>query len=108
MNCPNCGCTESSVVDSRSSDERVRRRRKCAACSFRFTTAEVYLYTLDAADTLLQIAQQIKATAKRLPRKRGPKPHKPKSFWCSVCEAPYFAGCDALSLPGPVQGGDHG
>ena len=40
MNCPNCGRPESRVIDSRSLDEVVRRRRKCLACGARFTTYE--------------------------------------------------------------------
>ena len=40
MNCPYCGRQESRVIDSRSLDEVVRRRRKCLACSARFTTYE--------------------------------------------------------------------
>ncbi len=42
MKCPNCGCTESKVLDSRSTEEGVaiRRRRECLECSKRFTTYE--------------------------------------------------------------------
>ncbi|MGB6874073.1 MAG: transcriptional regulator NrdR [Dehalococcoidia bacterium] len=40
MNCPYCGRQESRVIDSRSLDEVVRRRRKCLACNARFTTYE--------------------------------------------------------------------
>ena len=42
MKCPYCGFEESKVVDSRSSEdgERIRRRRECAKCSKRFTTFE--------------------------------------------------------------------
>ncbi len=40
MDCPNCGGQESRVIDSRSLDEGVRRRRQCIACSTRFTTYE--------------------------------------------------------------------
>jgi len=40
VNCPNCGRPESGVIDSRSLDEVVRRRRKCLACGARFTTYE--------------------------------------------------------------------
>ncbi len=42
MKCPYCGYEESKVVDSRSSDdgERIRRRRECARCFKRFTTYE--------------------------------------------------------------------
>ena len=40
MDCPHCGGQESKVIDSRSLDEGVRRRRQCIACSARFTTYE--------------------------------------------------------------------
>ena len=42
MNCPKCKKGETSVVDSRDSDEgkAIRRRRECDKCSYRFTTFE--------------------------------------------------------------------
>jgi transcriptional repressor NrdR len=40
VDCPHCGGQESKVIDSRSLDEGVRRRRQCIACSARFTTYE--------------------------------------------------------------------
>ena len=40
MNCPCCGGQSSKVVDSRSLDEGVRRRRECLVCNARFTTYE--------------------------------------------------------------------
>ncbi|MCD6598958.1 MAG: transcriptional repressor NrdR [Dehalococcoidia bacterium] len=40
MKCPHCGQLESKVVDSRSVDEGVRRRRECLSCGARFTTYE--------------------------------------------------------------------
>lgn len=42
MKCPYCGFEESKVVDSRSTDEgnRIRRRRECLQCMKRFTTHE--------------------------------------------------------------------
>ena len=42
MRCPNCGCTESKVVDSRPSEsnDAIRRRRECVKCGTRFTTYE--------------------------------------------------------------------
>jgi len=40
MQCPECGHTESKVVDSRDSSDSVRRRRLCLHCSGRFTTYE--------------------------------------------------------------------
>ncbi len=43
MRCPFCGFEESKVVDSRSTDEgnRIRRRRECLQCEKRFTTYEI-------------------------------------------------------------------
>ena len=42
MKCMYCGCTESEVIDSRSTDEgrTIRRRRECMQCGRRFTTYE--------------------------------------------------------------------
>ena len=42
MKCLFCGCLESKVVDSRSSDDGtiIRRRRECLNCGKRFTTYE--------------------------------------------------------------------
>ena len=42
MECPNCGKTDSEVIDSRLSKDAmtIRRRRQCLACSERFTTYE--------------------------------------------------------------------
>ncbi len=42
MRCPKCGCEESKVVDSRSSEsnDAIRRRRECTSCGFRYTTYE--------------------------------------------------------------------
>ena len=42
MRCIYCGCEESKVLDSRSTDESnaIRRRRECLKCGKRFTTYE--------------------------------------------------------------------
>ncbi len=42
MKCMYCGCIESKVIDSRSTDENtmIRRRRECTGCGRRFTTYE--------------------------------------------------------------------
>jgi transcriptional repressor NrdR len=42
VKCPYCGCFESRVLDSRSTDEgsAIRRRRECTICEKRFTTYE--------------------------------------------------------------------
>lgn len=40
MQCPYCGSEDSHVIDTRSSGERIRRRRECVSCQKRFTTYE--------------------------------------------------------------------
>lgn len=42
MKCMYCGCLESKVIDSRSTEEgtMIRRRRECVNCGKRFTTYE--------------------------------------------------------------------
>ncbi len=42
MKCMYCGCLDSKVIDSRSTDENsmIRRRRECIKCGRRFTTYE--------------------------------------------------------------------
>ena len=42
MRCPECGCQEDKVIDSRASREgaTIRRRRECTVCGHRFTTYE--------------------------------------------------------------------
>lgn len=42
MHCPKCRSTDTSVIDSRLSEEgrAVRRRRECPKCAYRFTTFE--------------------------------------------------------------------
>ncbi|BDI07053.1 transcriptional regulator NrdR [Sphaerotilus microaerophilus] len=42
MRCPYCGNAETTVVETRTSDEgdAMRRRRRCSACDKRFTTYE--------------------------------------------------------------------
>ncbi len=42
MNCPVCGSSKSTVLDSRPSDaSSIRRRRECVNCQKRFTTYEI-------------------------------------------------------------------
>ena len=40
MRCPYCGYQDSKVVDSRTVNDGIRRRRQCLHCSRRFTTYE--------------------------------------------------------------------
>lgn len=41
MRCPYCLHEKTSVIETRESDETIRRRRQCALCHSRFTTYEV-------------------------------------------------------------------
>ena len=43
MKCMYCGCEDSKVIDSRSTDDgkSIRRRRECTSCGKRFTTFEM-------------------------------------------------------------------
>ena len=41
LKCPFCGYDESKVIDSRPTDDKIRRRRECLQCLKRFTTYEV-------------------------------------------------------------------
>ena len=40
MDCPYCGYHDSKVIDSRSVNDGIRRRRQCLSCDSRFTTYE--------------------------------------------------------------------
>ena len=40
MRCPYCGFSESKVIDSRPTEDNIRRRRECMSCGKRFTTYE--------------------------------------------------------------------
>ena len=40
MRCPYCGADDSRVVDSRTGEGSIRRRRECSGCGSRFTTHE--------------------------------------------------------------------
>lgn len=41
MKCPECGYEDSKVIDSRPTEDKIRRRRECLKCRARFTTYEV-------------------------------------------------------------------
>lgn len=41
MKCPECGFEDSKVIDSRPTDNKIRRRRECLSCKSRFTTYEI-------------------------------------------------------------------
>jgi transcriptional repressor NrdR len=40
MHCPRCRSDNLAVIDSRSEENEIRRRRECQSCQFRFTTFE--------------------------------------------------------------------
>ncbi len=40
MRCPHCGHDESRVLDTRDSEQGIRRRRQCLRCENRFSTVE--------------------------------------------------------------------
>ncbi len=40
MQCPYCAYADSKVIDSRTTENSIRRRRECARCGLRFTTYE--------------------------------------------------------------------
>lgn len=42
MRCPKCNFSETKVIDSRQTDDgfKIRRRRECTSCGYRFTTYE--------------------------------------------------------------------
>lgn len=41
MQCPYCGNEDTKIIDSRSMEQKKRRRRECGRCGRRFTTFEV-------------------------------------------------------------------
>ena len=42
MKCPHCGYSDSRVLDSRDTNDGIRRRRQCLSCNGRFTTHEKF------------------------------------------------------------------
>ena len=55
MKCIYCGCMDSKVVDSRSSEDgsSIRRRRECMQCGKRFTTYETIETAMKAGANVL-------------------------------------------------------
>ena len=64
MNCPQCGCEISFVIDSRFKNGYKKRRRECSSCGFRYNTVEHfekdYLITQKKIKRILQRMQEIK------------------------------------------------
>lgn len=54
--CPECGSTESSVLDMRRANGFNRRRRECAPCGARFTTHETTHEEQDRLSALMRSA----------------------------------------------------
>jgi len=75
MKCIYCGCLESKVIDSRSSEDgtTIRRRRECLQCSKRFTTYE----TIETTPVLV-----VKSSGNR----QAFDPNKLKSGIIKACE----------------------
>ena len=44
IRCPNCGCTFSSVVNTESITNAIRRRRECLECGVRWNTYEYMVH----------------------------------------------------------------
>lgn len=47
MRCPKCNFKKTIVVDSRSSNNTIKRRRECTACGYRFNTYESVIHVSD-------------------------------------------------------------
>ncbi|MDR2200876.1 MAG: transcriptional regulator NrdR [Puniceicoccales bacterium] len=47
MKCPQCGCMDTKVTDTRTAPDHgsIRRRRRCEICGHKFSTVEVYCRT---------------------------------------------------------------
>lgn len=75
MRCPECDCEESKVIDSRPTENKVRRRRECIKCGNRFTTYEIIEevplmvikrnHTIEPFDREKLVERMCRATVKR-------------------------------------------
>lgn len=75
MRCPECGFEDSKVIDSRPTDGKIRRRRECLKCKFRFTTYEIIESTplmvvkkdhsIEPFDSQKLVDRLLRATVKR-------------------------------------------
>ncbi|MDR0986344.1 MAG: transcriptional regulator NrdR [Ruminococcus sp.] len=64
MFCPFCNEPETKVIDSRTVDRRIKRRRECTACLKRFTTYENY----DIIDSQTLLVQKKNGTVEMFNR----------------------------------------
>ena len=55
MKCPKCGSAEYKVIDSRITEETVRRRRECLKCGNRWSTAEISIDEYRRLSAVLKI-----------------------------------------------------
>ena len=73
-NCPVCAAIASKVVDSRDTDQSVRRRRECVKCGERWTTYEVsasaFLALTDLDRVMAVTAQELRASEERIAKFR--------------------------------------
>ena len=90
MKCIYCGNEESKVLDSRTSDNSIRRRRECLNCGRRFTTYE----TIEAVPFLIikkdgskqsynheKFAKSLKVENGKRHRKKHSKPIFARAFF---------------------------
>lgn len=66
--CPECGCCDSEVKDSRRSMRTIRRRRICMGCMARFTTHEigrVHRYNTDQVTSLIMSFSSLRESDRR-------------------------------------------
>lgn len=64
MPCPKCR-SKSFVLETRSSNDMVRRRRECPACDHRWTTLEAFDTDTQVAKLDTTVSRQMKALQKR-------------------------------------------
>ena len=66
--CPECGSSDTHIVDTRSIREAVRRRRQCRDCRQRWTTYEITAEVFERLSRRAQAYQRLcKAIAKGTP-----------------------------------------
>ena len=66
MNCPSCGHTSSSVVDSRpQSSGEVRRRRICDECEYKWSSMEITVATHDRFRAAMSALFEIEGLASK-------------------------------------------
>ncbi|WP_374759923.1 NrdR family transcriptional regulator [Acidithiobacillus thiooxidans] len=64
MNCPQCGKKGLRVINSRTRNESVYRRRECVACSFRFSTTEISMADYQSLQSCCQRICQLQQILK--------------------------------------------